>query len=291
MVIDSLKNLVDESLNDYFLKKEKTYSSILNEAMSYSLNTGGKRVRAILFLLAYSIYKKDYKKVLDIALGIEMIHTYSLIHDDLPCMDNDDLRRGKPTNHKVYGDAIATLAGDALLNEAMNIFFDFSLKNERDSLKACRVISKASGSDGMIAGQIVDIINEGNKDLSLDELNYMHTKKTGELIRASIIAGAILGGANEKDLDLLSDYGYKLGLAFQIEDDILDVTSSTEVLGKNAKSDIENDKVNYISLFGVEKCKEICESLTNECLKHLESIEGNTKDLIELTILLMKRKY
>ena len=291
MVIDSLKNLVDKSLNDYFLKKEKTYSNILNEAMSYSLNTGGKRVRAILFLLAYSIYKRDYKKVLDIALGIEMIHTYSLIHDDLPCMDNDDLRRGKPTNHKVYGDAIATLAGDALLNEAMNIFFDFSLKNEINSLKACSVISKASGSDGMIAGQIVDIINEGNKDLSLDELNYMHTKKTGELIRASIVAGAILGGASEKDLDVLSDYGYKLGLAFQIKDDILDVTSSTEILGKDAKSDIENDKVNYISLFGVEKCKDICKNLTNECLKNLDSIEGNTKDLIELTILLMKRKY
>lgn len=291
MVIDSLKNLVDKSLNDYFLKKEKTYSNILNEAMSYSLNTGGKRVRAILFLLAYSIYKRDYKKVLDIALGIEMIHTYSLIHDDLPCMDNDDLRRGKPTNHKVYGDAIATLAGDALLNEAMNIFFDFSLKNEINSLKACSVISKASGSDGMIAGQIVDIINEGNKNLSLDELNYMHTKKTGELIRASIVAGAILGGASEKDLDVLSDYGYKLGLAFQIKDDILDVTSSTEILGKDAKSDIENDKVNYISLFGVEKCKDICKNLTNECLKNLDSIEGNTKDLIELTILLMKRKY
>ncbi|MDO4536254.1 MAG: polyprenyl synthetase family protein [Clostridium perfringens] len=291
MVINSLKNLVDESLNDYFLKKEKTYSSILHEAMSYSLNTGGKRVRAILFLLAYSIYKKDYKKVLDIALGIEMIHTYSLIHDDLPCMDNDDLRRGKPTNHKVYGDAIATLAGDALLNEAMNIFFDFSLKNGVDSLKACKVISKASGSDGMIAGQIVDIINEGNKELSLDELNYMHTKKTGELIRASIVAGAILGGASEKDIDVLSNYGYKLGLAFQIKDDILDVTSSTEILGKDAKSDIENNKVNYISLFGVEKCKEICKGLTDECLEHLESIEGDTKELIELTILLMKRKY
>ena len=285
MVINSLKNLVDESLKDYFLRKEKTYSSILYEAMSYSLNTGGKRVRAILFLLAYSIYKKDYKKVLEVALGIEMIHTYSLIHDDLPCMDNDDLRRGKPTNHKVYGDAIATLAGDALLNEAMNIFFDFSLEKGIDSLRACSIISKASGSDGMIAGQIVDIINEGNRELSLDELNYMHSKKTGELIRASIVAGAILGGANEKDIDTLSKYGYKLGLAFQIKDDILDVTSSTEVLGKDAKSDIENNKVNFISLFGVEKCKEICKSLTKECLEYLESIEGNTKELIELTIL------
>ena len=254
MVIDSLKNLVDNNLKNYFLKKEKTYNNILNEAMSYSLNTGGKRVRAILCLLSYSIYKKDYEKILNIALGIEMIHTYSLIHDDLPCMDNDDLRRGKPTNHKVYGDAIATLAGDALLNEAMNIFFDFSLKNGENSLRACSIISKASGADGMIGGQVVDIINEGNKDISIDELNYMHTKKTGELIRAAVVSGAILAGANEDDMKILSDYGYKLGLAFQIKDDILDVTSSTEVLGKNAKSDIENDKTNYISLFGIEKC-------------------------------------
>lgn len=291
MVIDSLKNLVDNNLKNYLLKKEKTYNNILNEAMSYSLNTGGKRVRAILCLLSYSIYKKDYEKILNIALGIEMIHTYSLIHDDLPCMDNDDLRRGKPTNHKVYGDAIATLAGDALLNEAMNIFFDFSLKNGENSLRACSIISKASGADGMIGGQVVDIINEGNKDISIDELNYMHTKKTGELIRASVVSGAILAGANEDDIKILSDYGYKLGLAFQIKDDILDVTSSTEVLGKNAKSDIENDKTNYISLFGIEKCINLCESLTNECLSLLESINGDTKALSELTNLLVKRKY
>ena len=291
MIIDNLKNLIDDGLIDYFSSKEETYSNILNEAMAYSVNTGGKRIRAILFLLTYNIYKVDYKKVLDIALGIEMIHTYSLIHDDLPCMDNDDLRRGKPTNHKVYGDAIATLAGDALLNEAMNIFFDFSLKNGEESLKACSVISKAAGSEGMIAGQIVDIINEGNKLISLDELNYMHTKKTGELIRGAVVSGAILGGASEKDLNVLSDYGYKIGLAFQIKDDILDVTSTTEVLGKDAKSDIENDKTNYISLFGIEKCKDICENLTNECLALLDSIEGNTKVLKELTILLVKRKY
>ncbi len=291
MVVDNLKKLIDNNLKDYFLKKEKTYNNILYEAMAYSLNTGGKRVRAILFILSYSIYKKDYERVLDIALGIEMIHTYSLIHDDLPCMDNDDLRRGKPTNHKVYGDAIATLAGDALLNEAMNIFFDFSLKNGIDSLKACSVISKASGADGMIGGQIVDIINEGNKNISTDELNYMHSKKTGELIRASIVSGVILAGASKEDINILSDYGYKLGLAFQIKDDILDITSSTEVLGKDAKSDIENDKTNYISLFGIEKCISLCENLTHECLELLGCIEGDTKSLIELTNLLVKRKY
>ena len=142
-----------------------------------------------------------------------------------------------------------------------------------------------------LKGQVVDIINEGNKDISIDELNYMHTKKTGELIRAAVVSGAILAGANEDDIKILSDYGYKLGLAFQIKDDILDVTSSTEVLGKNAKSDIENNKTNYISLFGIEKCINLCESLTNECLSLLESINGDTKALSELTNLLVKRKY
>lgn len=291
MVIDNLKELMDIKLKDYFLKKEKTYNNVLYEAMAYSVNTGGKRIRSILFILGYSIYKKDYDKVLDIALGIEMIHTYSLIHDDLPCMDNDDLRRGKPTNHKVYGEAIATLAGDALLNEAMNIFFDFSSKFGKNSINACKIISNAAGADGMIGGQIVDIINEGNKSISIEELNYMHSKKTGELIRASVVAGALLGGANEKDISILSDYGYKLGLAFQIEDDILDVTSSTEVLGKDANSDIENDKTNYISLFGVEKCKEFCEDLTNQCLNLLKDLKGDTEGLVKLTNLLVKRKY
>lgn len=291
MVIDNLKELMDIKLKDYFLKKEKTYNNVLYEAMAYSVNTGGKRIRSILFILGYSIYKKDYDKVLDIALGIEMIHTYSLIHDDLPCMDNDDLRRGKPTNHKVYGEAIATLAGDALLNEAMNIFFDFSSKFGKNSINACKIISNAAGADGMIGGQIVDIINEGNKSISIEELNYMHSKKTGELIRASVVAGALLGGANEKDISILSDYGYKLGLAFQIEDDILDVTSSTEVLGKDANSDIENDKTNYISLFGVEKCKKFCEDLTNQCLNLLKDLKGDTEGLVKLTNLLVKRKY
>ena len=265
--------------------------SVTREAMRYSLLAGGKRLRPQMVFSVIEGYHLNNEIGYDYAAALEMIHTYSLIHDDLPCMDNDDLRRGKPTNHKVYGDAIATLAGDALLNEAMTIFFDFSLKNGENSLRACSIISKASGADGMIGGQVVDIINEGNKDISIDELNYMHTKKTGELIRAAVVSGAILAGANEDDIKILSDYGYKLGLAFQIKDDILDVTSSTEVLGKNAKSDIENDKTNYISLFGIEKCINLCESLTNECLSLLESINGDTKALSELTNLLVKRKY
>ena len=292
MSIEEYKKSIDKELKLYFEDKIK-YSEeekIIYEAMSYSTNIGGKRIRPILFMATHNIFSNSEIPI-GIPCAIEMIHTYSLIHDDLPDMDNDDLRRGKPTNHKVYGDAIATLAGDALLNEAMNIFFDFSLKNGENSLRACSIISKASGADGMIGGQVVDIINEGNKDISIDELNYMHTKKTGELIRAAVVSGAILAGANEDDIKILSDYGYKLGLAFQIKDDILDVTSSTEVLGKNAKSDIENNKTNYISLFGIEKCINLCESLTNECLSLLESINGDTKALSELTNLLVKRKY
>ena len=185
-------------LKEYFENKG-SYDKKVYEAMTYSLEAGGKRIRPALFLNTYSLYKEDYKKAMPIAAAIEMIHTYSLIHDDLPAMDNDDLRRGKPTNHKVFGEAIAILAGDALLNEAMNIMFEYSLKNGENALKASYIIAKASGVDGMIGGQVVDILSE-NKSIDLDELYYMHKKKTGELIKASVMAGAILGDANSNDI-------------------------------------------------------------------------------------------
>ena len=289
MVIDSLKNLVDNNLKNYLLKKEKTYNNILNEAMSYSLNTGGKRVRAILCLLSYSIYKKDYEKILNIALGIEMIHTYSLIHDDLPCMDNDDLRRGKPTNHKVYGEDIAVLAGDTLLNEAMNLMMKFSLKHGKEALMAAQKIAEASGPEGMIGGQVVDIINEGKK-ISEEELKYMHMKKTGALINVSIISGAILANAPKEDINLLEKFGEKLGLAFQIKDDILDVIGSTEKLGKNVLSDKENDKTNFITMHGLDYCINECEKLTNESIKILDSLSVDTEALKFLTKKLLDRE-
>ena len=287
MRIKQLKELVDNYLSNYF-KDKGSYNSLIYDAASYSLNVGGKRIRPILFMLVYFMYKGEDKEVIDMAAAIEMIHTYSLIHDDLPCMDNDDLRRGKPTNHKVYGENIAVLAGDALLNEAMILLMDFSIKHGKDALVAAREIAYAAGADGMIGGQVVDIINEG-KRISKEELNYMHLKKTGELIRSSIVAGAILAEADKSEIDLLNKFGMNLGLAFQIKDDILDVTGDVEKLGKNTLADV--NKSNFITMYGLEECKVMCEDLTAECITILDKISVNTDMLKELTIELLKRDF
>ena len=287
MKIKQLKELVDNYLSNYF-KDKGSYNSLIYDAASYSLNVGGKRIRPILFMLVYNMYKGKDKEIIDMAAAIEMIHTYSLIHDDLPCMDNDDLRRGKPTNHKVYGENIAVLAGDALLNEAMILLMDFSIKNGKDALVAAREIAYAAGADGMIGGQVVDIINEG-KRISKEELNYMHLKKTGELIRSSIVAGAILAEADKSEIDLLNKFGMNLGLAFQIKDDILDVTGDVEKLGKNTLADV--NKSNFITMYGLEECKVMCEDLTAECITILDKISVNTDILKELTIELLKRDF
>ncbi|MCI7030226.1 polyprenyl synthetase family protein [Clostridium sp.] len=287
MRIKQLKELVDNYLSNYF-KDKGSYNSLIYDAASYSLNVGGKRIRPILFMLVYFMYKGEDKEVIDMAAAIEMIHTYSLIHDDLPCMDNDDLRRGKPTNHKVYGENIAVLAGDALLNEAMILLMDFSIKHGKDALVAAREIAYAAGADGMIGGQVVDIINEG-KRISKEELNYMHLKKTGELIRSSIVAGAILAEADKSEIDLLNKFGMNLGLAFQIKDDMLDVTGDVEKLGKNTLADV--NKSNFITMYGLEECKVMCEDLTAECITILDKISVNTDILKELTIELLKRDF
>ena len=287
MRIKQLKELVDNYLSNYF-KDKGSYNSLIYDAASYSLNVGGKRIRPILFMLVYFMYKGEDKEIIDMAAAIEMIHTYSLIHDDLPCMDNDDLRRGKPTNHKVYGENIAVLAGDALLNEAMILLMDFSIKHGKDALVAAREIAYAAGADGMIGGQVVDIINEG-KRISKEELNYMHLKKTGELIRSSIVAGAILAEADKSEIDLLNKFGMNLGLAFQIKDDILDVTGDVEKLGKNTLADV--NKSNFITKYGLEECKVMCEDLTAECITILDKISVNTDILKALTIELLERDF
>ena len=288
MEINNLKKDIDNYLESYFIGKG-TYNGIIYDSCSYSLNIGGKRVRPILLLLTYYIYKEDYKKVMPMAAAIEMIHTYSLIHDDLPCMDDDDLRRGKPTNHIKFQENIAVLAGDALLNEAMIIMMDYALKNKGNSLNAAYEIAIAAGAEGMIGGQVVDIISEG-KRISKDELEYMHSKKTGELIKASILAGGILANAPESDLKALEEYGKKLGLVFQIKDDILDVVGDSNVLGKNTHTDKEHNKTNFISVFGLEKCTELCKSLTEECIQILENLSVNAECLIELTYTLLNRE-
>lgn len=288
MKFNEIKKEINEFLVDYFSNKG-TYNKVIYDSASYSINIGGKRIRPILMLLTYSMYKENWREILEFSSAIEMIHTYSLIHDDLPCMDDDDLRRGKPTNHKVYGENIAVLAGDTLLNEAMNLMMRFSLKNGEKSLVAAEMIASAAGPEGMIGGQVVDIMNEGKK-ISEDELKYMHMKKTGALIKVSIISGAILGEAPEDDTRKLEKFGENLGLAFQIKDDILDVIGSTEKLGKNVLSDEESNKSNFIKMYGLEYCIKECERLTKESIEILDSLSVDTKDLKVLTKELLDRE-
>lgn len=288
MKFNEMKKEINEFLLNYFSNKG-TYNKVIYDSASYSLNIGGKRIRPILMLLIYSMYKENWRDILEFSSAIEMIHTYSLIHDDLPCMDDDDLRRGKPTNHKVYGENIAVLAGDTLLNEAMNLMMRFSLKNGKKALVAAEMIASAAGPEGMIGGQVVDIINEGKK-ISEDELKYMHMNKTGALIKVSIMSGAILGEAPEEDIRKLEKFGENLGLAFQIKDDILDVIGSTEKLGKNVLSDEESNKSNFITMHGLEYCIKECERLTKESIEILDSLSVDTKDLKVLTKELLDRE-
>lgn len=288
MEISILQKDINEYLDNYF-KDKGNYNKIIYDASGYSVNVGGKRIRPILFALGYYIYKNEYKNIMQMACAIEMIHTYSLIHDDLPCMDNDDLRRGKPTNHKVFGENIAVLAGDNLLNEAMITMMDYALKNGGNSLKSAYEIATAAGAEGMIGGQVVDVMSEG-KSISKDELEYMHAKKTGALIRAAVVSGAILADAPEKDIKLLREYGEKLGLVFQIKDDILDVIGDAKLLGKNIHVDEENNKTNFITVYGLKKCQDLCENLSDECVDILKRLSVNADELIELTYSLLKRE-
>ncbi|MCL2320476.1 MAG: polyprenyl synthetase family protein [Oscillospiraceae bacterium] len=291
--ISSFKKLIDEKINEYFSQKisSATYNKLLYESMFYSMKNGGKRIRPILFLLVLDMYRLEFSEYIDFALALEMIHCYSLIHDDLPCMDDDDIRRGKPTNHKVYGEAIALLAGDALLNEAFEILFKLSLKDDLCT-KASYEIAKAVGGFGMIGGQTADILGE-NKVLSEEELIYIHENKTGKLIKASIASAGILCDIDESELEILSMIGEKLGLAFQIKDDILDVIGDEEKLGKSINSDEKNQKFTFVTLYGLERSKEIYDDLSNACLTLLDKfLHSRNKDLFRSFINeLINRSY
>ena len=258
---------------------------LVKEAMTYSVMAGGKRLRPLLFIQTLRAYNVDYHEYIDIACAIEMIHTYSLIHDDLPGMDNDDLRRGKPTCHKQFDEATAILAGDALLNESMNVILRMDLD---DALKVevLRYLYNASGLGGMIYGQQQDMYFETHA-ATLDELQAIHHDKTGALISVPMkIAGLI---AKKEDADKLENIGFKLGLAFQIQDDILDVTSTTETLGKKVGSDIANHKSTYVSLLGLETSQKRVEELFEECLADVYGLQLNHGLMIELFQIIMKR--
>ena len=284
--------LLEDNLYKYFDVYFEEYK-VLFDSMKYSVKNGGKRVRPLLTLLFCDACGGDVKAALPMAEAVEYIHTYSLIHDDLPCMDNDDFRRGKPSNHKVYGEAMALLAGDGLLTaafERISIWSRAGLYSAEVAVKAISELSAYAGSRGMIGGQVIDIQNEDKPDISFETLQVLDSLKTGALIEAACALGCIVAGADEEQIAAAKTFASKIGLAFQIKDDILDVTSSLEKLGKMTGSDIENGKTTYVTLLGVEKCQQMVDELTNEAMKELDAFENN-EALKEYAEYLAKRDY
>lgn len=283
--------IVENLLNEY-MPKEEGYQKTICEAMNYSLKAGGKRLRPILTLEACKIVGGDERDAIPFAVAIEMIHTYSLIHDDLPALDNDDLRRGRATNHKVYGEAMAILAGDGLLNYAYEIMLRESIgkENPEKYLRAINEIAKASGIYGMIGGQVVDIESE-NKKINIDKLDFIHMNKTAAIMVGCMRAGAIIGGADEVQLENVTKYAKNIGLSFQIVDDILDIVGDESKLGKKVGSDIENDKSTYPSLLGLEKSKEIANELIQEAKLSINNINENSEFLNGLADYIVDREY
>ncbi len=280
-------DLAESTLRKY-MKLEDNPQKKIYQAEEYSLMAGGKRLRPVIMMMTAKMCKKSPELVLPFAAAIEMIHTYSLIHDDLPAMDNDDLRRGKPTNHKVYGEAMAILAGDALLTKAFETaasFDDETVPKER-VLRAIVTLAASAGDNGMIGGQVVDIESR-NEDEKL--LKYLHSLKTGALIKASGVIGAILAGATEEEIKAVESFCENLGIAFQIQDDILDVTGNEAELGKPIGSDAENEKSTYVTLFGIEKAEKLAEEYTQKAIKSLDIFEENG-ELVALANKLMGRK-
>ena len=281
-----LKELVEEHIL-YFLPEVDHKSITLIESMTYSLNAGGKMLRSVLLLASCEFCGGDEKLALPYACAIEYIHTYSLIHDDLPAMDNDDLRRGIPTNHKMFGEAIAILAGDGLLTsafEAMNkdmlLYFD-NMDMLKRRVRAVYEISKGAGCRGMIAGQVADIEAE-NKQCTKEILDYIHLNKTAALIKAAVRAGAHLGGADKKTFADLDEYAENIGLAFQIVDDILDVNGEEEKLGKKIGSDLVNQKATYPCRYGLQESKNKVHALTENAKRAMEPYYDNAEFFIKL---------
>ncbi len=267
-----------------------SYPETIYEAMRYSLLAGGKRLRPILCLAACELMGGDRAIAMPTACALEMVHTMSLIHDDLPAMDNDDYRRGKPTNHKVYGEDIAILAGDALLAYA----FEF-IATRTENVPAERVVGviarlgHAIAAEGLVGGQVVDLQSEGNPDVTAETLHYIHTHKTAALLEVSVVSGAILAGADADDVARLTTYAQNIGLAFQIVDDILDITASTETLGKTAGKDIAAQKVTYPKLWGISASQQQAEALIDEAKAQLASYGERAQPLLALADFIVAR--
>lgn len=283
---------VDKAL-DRFLPKETELPHSVHKAMRYSVFAGGKRVRPILMLAACQAVGGDTDLAVPAACAMEMIHTYSLIHDDLPSMDDDDFRRGNPTNHKVFGEAIAILAGDALLTEAFKLTSDPRFTKESNPaglLAVIHEIATCAGSYGMVGGQVVDMESEGKPDIDLATVQYIHTHKTGALIKASVVAGALLGGADGQKLAAITRYGEAAGLAFQIADDILDIEGTTEEIGKDAGSDQARGKATYPAVIGLAAAKDEASAMMDEAMRALEVFGSEADPLREIARYIVQRR-
>ncbi len=280
--------LIEAALEKTFADRGGTPQAGLYEAMRYSLLAGGKRIRPMLTLEFARISGGDIYEAMPVACAVEMLHTYSLIHDDLPCMDNDDLRRGRPTNHKVYGECVATLAGDALQAEAFNTILSCTLPAERRAACA-QILAGAVGADGMCGGQYLDMLGEG-KSLTEQELTEINSRKTGALLVAACQMGVAAAGGTEAQLAAAGHFGAALGMAFQIRDDMLDVLSSTEELGKPIGSDAQEHKNTYMALMGEKGCRETVEKLTEFAKGVLSEAFEDTAFLCALADALATRK-
>ena len=279
-------NIVDKWLKKYLAIQEGN-TKVVYEAMHYSVFAGGKRIRPIIMMASYDLFGDKTDCVMPFACAMEMIHTFSLIHDDLPAMDDSPLRRGRPTNHMVFGEAVAVLAGDGLITTAFEVMLESGVEPKVAS-KAAAYIAKSTGNSGMIGGQIIDISSEG-KTIPIEILQELHAKKTGALIVASAVVGAMIGGASDEQISAVNAFASSLGLAFQIKDDILDATGDTSKLGKPVGGDVDNDKNTYVSLLGLAKAQELLNKHTELAKESIAVFGEKAQFLLELTEYLLKR--
>lgn len=287
------QEIINKELEKY-LRKNECAEKILNNSMEYSLMAGGKRLRPILILVTYELFKDEYEECMPFAVAIEMVHNFSLIHDDLPEVDNDDFRHGKPTNHKKFNHPTALLAGDGLLNQAYIVISDeleYSVENQykeniKNKIRAFNEFTKAV--DRMIAGEYLDTELEG-KQISKEMLEYIHVNKTGALLKLCVRMGAILADSSEKDVERLSKYADKIGLAFQIKDDILSEEGNPEITGKPVGNDKEHNKCTYVSYFGLEGAKKELDKIIEEAIEEIEIYGEKAKFLKELAMYIKER--
>ena len=286
--IKEKKKIIDDAL-DRLLSSGATEPKQIHESMRYSVLAGGKRLRPILCLAAMECLGKDPLPALPAACALELVHTYSLIHDDLPCMDNDDMRRGKPTNHKVFGEAVALLAGDALLTKAFELISCIRTSPAPVILELIRRLAYCSGTEGLIGGQALDLSSMG-KEVEEETLEYIHSHKTAALIETSVMFGAIVGVATSQQRSALQSYSHSLGMAFQITDDVLDITGDENKMGKKARKDAEAQKATYAAIYGLDTSKNIARGYIDKALDALRLFDDKAQPLREIAHSVVRRE-